>query len=828
MHNPEQAHCAEPECGEFAAGYAIRGMHPLCGAHLAERYRRNHEVRFVDGGVCSTCSGYGRVTSERIDGWLEQCSVCLGSGYLDQETFTGERQRIEEEQLAEYRRRSEMRREIERAARPPEELALNQRRREEIERARAFEEHRLRALAGQGGGAGGDDDDEDDDRPDGGGDENGDENGDRSRDDGERRGFFPRSCRAAAVLLIIAALAAAAFFLLGRDGGTQPAPTPEATLTPTPPPTATPTPVPPAATPTPTPTSTPTPTPTPLPTATPTPTPRPTPTPAPVPTATPTPEETPEPTAEPVDPEEVAALVAPSVVKVSTDVAEGSGVILEVDAQGKAVVMTADHVIGDGHGDVRVLIGEGRSFAAAVLGSDAARGIAALSVCCSESFRAAALSETRPAQGSDVFRLWYPSGSASAAVTSGVVSGVDYNEPPERWEIRTDPLLDADSSGGGLFTADGAVVGIAAFDGQEGFAVGLETVVSALPLLKAGARGEDAGAGPWPDSSGPFGPVDGNLPHDSDDFIEEYRTGISHGGFIATATFTNPYPTVLSGWDHGFLFRAAGRFNYHAVVIDNSGMWFHYLRDGVEKRELADSGRAPGLWLETGGVNTLRLIATGSRGWLFLNERVIGTLDLSGGPAEGDLAVIAGYDNDNRVPGQATRFREFTVAQPGAFGSASGTLEHAADGLVSSSIGPRARDFIAAATFTNPVSGVGGRWDYGFTFRGSGPNAFHGVYVDSGRTWNHLLRTGGEPSSTAFSRSGGVLLNTGAGEQNTLELVATGETGLLYVNGALAQELELGEGDVGGVVSVASGFSEGAGRPGQTVPFDDFAVWSLD
>ena len=135
-HSDERVRCVEPECEEFAAGYAIRGMNPLCGRHLVERRRRDHEVRFVDGGVCSVCLGNGQVSSERAGGGMERCSLCEGSGYLDEGTLADERQRMEEEQIAEYRRRSEMRREIERVARQqPEVEALNRRRREEIDRA---------------------------------------------------------------------------------------------------------------------------------------------------------------------------------------------------------------------------------------------------------------------------------------------------------------------------------------------------------------------------------------------------------------------------------------------------------------------------------------------------------------------------------------------------------------------------------------------------------------------------------------------------------------------------------------------------------------------
>ena len=166
------------------------------------------------------------------------------------------------------------------------------------------------------------------------------------------------------------------------------------------------------------------------------------------------------------------------------------------------------------------------------------------------------------------------------------------------------------------------------------------------------------------------------------------------------------------------------------------------------------------------------------------------------------------------------------MSEPELLGTDSGALEQAEDGVARlTRIGSDAGDFMAVATFTNPATDVG-PWDYGFVFRESGQNVFSAVYVDSDGEWNHLLGTGGR--QPAFTRSGDLRLNTGAGERNALVLLAIGDVGLFYVNGVLVQELELSEGEADGAVAVASGFSEGARTPGQTVGYAGFAVWALD
>ena len=838
VHSPDRARCVEPGCTQLAAGYAIRGMSPLCGTHLAQRRRREHEVQFVDGGMCTVCGGYGQVApADESRGKWERCPLCWGSGYLDEERLNQERSRMDEEQLAEFRRRSELRREIEEGveSRRVEEEEQNRRRREDIERAKEYEARR------RAGGQPPAQDGSKDDASDEGGDDGGSGDAAGGDDAGGERHSHGR-CRTIALVLIIVALVVAAaaggaagVFFLGFGGElpqamptpTEAAPTP--TLTPVPP-TATPTPVPPTATPTATATPHPTPTPTSRATATP----------IPVPTAIPTPEDTATPTPKPIDLVALAALVRPSVVKVSTGTAAGSGVIVEVDGSGKAVVVTNFHVIEDDPSNIQVLAEDGSSYDAAVLGSDGVKDLAALSVCCSESFQAAELSATHPAQGADVFTLGYPLDSDSAVMTRGIVSSVSFEASSDRWEVQTDASLNVGNSGGALFTADGEIVGITAFVIREsgtgvtvegvGFAVGSETVLAVLPTLKAGARVDDPDTtrDPLTDTPGPFGPVEGYLRHDEDEFIEEHSAGILRSDFVATASFHNPYPAVISGWDYGFLFRDAGQHNFHAIIVENGGMWFHYLSDGAAEERLLSSGRASGLRLGSEGVNDLRVVALGDQGWLFLNDKMIGMLDLSGGAAEGNISAITGYHDDNEVAGRSTRFRQFAVHEPQPIGNRSGVLDHTEDGFIEwSAIGQDTSDFVAIATFTNPNAANAGWWDYGFIFRDSGPNRFHGVYVDREREWSHFLRTGG--SERVFDSSGRVFsLHTGADAQNTLMLVVVGGTGLLYVNGDLVPELDLRGGATHGGVGVGSGFFEGGRLPGHQTQYDDFRVWSLD
>ena len=74
--------------------------------------------------------------------------------------------------------------------------------------------------------------------------------------------------------------------------------------------------------------------------------------------------------------------VRSSVVKVSTASGTGSGVIVEVESNGSALVVTNYHVI-EGGGAVDVLVNDSDRYGATVLGFDASKDLAVLRICCS-------------------------------------------------------------------------------------------------------------------------------------------------------------------------------------------------------------------------------------------------------------------------------------------------------------------------------------------------------------------------------------------------------------------------------------------------------------
>ena len=151
VHNPEQLHCSHPACRERAVGYCAeapfqQGLGPLCGVHLMEHRRQGHDVRFVDGAVCSDCDGQG-----------DDCPHCGGSGYISEavldvvrrQAAERERERAQEE---DRRRAEEARTQLARDEEARRQLAEREEAQREEDRrrtARLMEEANAAVEAGQ-------------------------------------------------------------------------------------------------------------------------------------------------------------------------------------------------------------------------------------------------------------------------------------------------------------------------------------------------------------------------------------------------------------------------------------------------------------------------------------------------------------------------------------------------------------------------------------------------------------------------------------------------------------------------------------------------------
>lgn len=151
----------------------------------------------------------------------------------------------------------------------------------------------------------------------------------------------------------------------------------------------------------------------------------------------------------------------------------------------------------------------------------------------------------------------------------------------------------------------------------------------------------------------------------------------------------------------------------------------------------------------------------------------------------------------------------------------SGSLEFGPGVMATSEEGISVADFAASATFANPWDGAKQPFDFGFAFRHTGMDEHMRLIIDSNGGW--ALQNGLETVA-----SGAVTgVRSGAGESNTLELVAQGGTGWFAVNGEFVDTLDLSGRSAPGDLLAASGFfSENATIDGET-RFTRLSVWPL-
>ena len=273
---------------------------------------------------------------------------------------------------------------------------------------------------------------------------------------------------------------------------------PTATAIPGVTPVAVPSPVP-TAMPAPTPTVTPLPTATaaPEPTAAPTPTPQPTATPRPSPTSTaiPTPTPTSIPTVESLP--DLVVRIGPAVVRILTNLASGSGVIVEIDpSTNAALILTNFHVI-EGGSFIDVAVAGSGTFRADVLGTDPARDLAVLRICCDEGYTSLSIAATAAIRtGEVVVVAGFPLGVTTLRISEGIVSGLLYDQTIDRYEVQTDAAINPGNSGGPLLLRDGTIAGINTYkvllsSGDVpvegfGFAISARTLSVHFPRLKDG------------------------------------------------------------------------------------------------------------------------------------------------------------------------------------------------------------------------------------------------------------------------------------------------------------------------------------------------------
>ena len=456
---------------------------------------------------------------------------------------------------------------------------------------------------------------------------------------------------------------------------------------------------------------------------------------------------------------EMVRRVRPSVVRIARGQFRlGTGVIFEVDQQ-TAYILTNYHVV-ENNARLRVTVEDTHTYDASVVGFNAVRDLAVVSICCG-SFTALTLGDASALEvGDEVVAIGYALGiEGPATVTRGIISAVRFSSGLDAEVIQTDAPINPGNSGGPLLSLDGEVLGINTFKAAElgveglGFAISVVTVQQTLPALRSGqtlptplpTAGPAATPTARPAGMGDWGPSSGELPHNPNDgLIKTAYADVSIADMVVEATFVNPYSASTASWDYGFILRRNQDEPFLQFVV--SGNRSGEVLKGVNAPyDRLDLGTVNGLRTGAGEKNHLMAVVIGERGWFFVNDVFVAEVGLRDLTHAGDVAVITGAYIGDVVAGAVTRYENFTGRQlTRQYGPAHGKLEREDQGLIPyhpSDVS--ARDLVVEAEFVNPDDRV---WSYGFSIRNPEFDRLDVVVLAYTKQWFHYTRMSETPT----------------------------------------------------------------------------------
>ena len=204
--------------------------------------------------------------------------------------------------------------------------------------------------------------------------------------------------------------------------------------------------------------------------------------------------------------QDVAALVQPSVVAITTEQmvstntwfggsyvqsGAGSGVIISQDGY----IVTCAHVVS-GANNITVQLADGTEYTATVVGQDSTSDVAVLKIEATGLTPAVIGDSDSLAVGETTIAVGNPLGTLSNTVTNGIVSALNREVTVQGNDmnlIQTSASISPGNSGGGLFNANGELIGIvnakSADEDAEGlgFAIPVNTALSiAQQLIETG------------------------------------------------------------------------------------------------------------------------------------------------------------------------------------------------------------------------------------------------------------------------------------------------------------------------------------------------------
>jgi len=140
------------------------------------------------------------------------------------------------------------------------------------------------------------------------------------------------------------------------------------------------------------------------------------------------------------------------------DTGAGSGVIITADGY----IVTNNHVV-EGVGNINVYLQDGTKYPATLIGKDSFSDLAVIKIEAENLPAATFGSSVNSPVGTTVYAIGNPLGVFTSSVSRGIISGLDRTvtiDGVSMTLMQTDAAVNPGNSGGGLFNAEGELIGI--------------------------------------------------------------------------------------------------------------------------------------------------------------------------------------------------------------------------------------------------------------------------------------------------------------------------------------------------------------------------------
>ena len=163
----------------------------------------------------------------------------------------------------------------------------------------------------------------------------------------------------------------------------------------------------------------------------------------------------------------------------------------------------------------------------------------------------------------------------------------------------------------------------------------------------------------------PHEPESGRMDSSKDSESYNYGSFSNVRNFLLETQFTNPFSTQTGKWTSGVDIRKTASSAHHIMIL-HDGTWIHHLRNESGDFYVEDK-YSSSIKTKAGETNSLRIIADGHTGSLFINDNYIGNLDLSESPERGTFKHLAHFFSGYGVQGYSTFYSNHKIWSLGEY-----------------------------------------------------------------------------------------------------------------------------------------------------------------